>query len=211
MLLLLTLLGCHGNCGDYTVSTGVWADHIMGDLWDGDPTLNPKYDPAYHDAWPLDGDYYEMCGKQWGTFGSWDPLGDGWSSIFFRLDDRDFDRDINGLFLDLEVVFPAASAQAGTTVSTGTGDLRGDAMVVDAGGAAFKLSPLVTGELRFTSGELSSDVCTEAEGWGGAEGPTFGLAWDLVFENPGEETRFTAKGADQVWFDTLSAAECWQF
>lgn len=207
-MLMLLLLGCHGNCGDYTVSTGVWADHISGDLWDGDPTTNPKFDPDYHDAWPLDGDYYEQCGKGWGTFGSWNPMGDGRAIVYFRLDDRDFDRDINGLYFNMWVSFPTASAAPGTTVDLASGQLLGEAGVVDGSGSNFKIGPLSEGEVQITSGELSADVCSEAEGTRGADGPTFGLSWDLVFENVGEETRFTATGADQVWFDTLSAADC---
>lgn len=211
MLLLLSLLGCHGDCGDYTVSTGVWVDHTMGDLWTGDPSLDPAFDTTGHDVYPLDGDYYEMCGVAWGTFGSWNPLGDGWSTVFFRLDHRDFDLDINGLFIEMQVLVPTSAAVAGTTVSTESGQLLGDARLIDGSGEPFKLSPLTEGSFTFTSGELSSDVCTEEEGPSGYEGPVFGASWDLVFENAGEQTRFTANGSDKIWFDVLSAADCWDW
>ena len=174
-VLILLLQGCF-HCGSFDVSgTTVISD-------DGE---------AY------DGHRYEVCGTI-GTWGNWDPEGDGRAVIYFTPTAH------GSRFLQVADFAVSASVPDTLLVPDTTIDLD------QIGGAAF-ISPevsqmkdlvgLTQGTIDVLSGYEGEDPCAESEG------PTWRLRWSLLFGD-GTGPTWDLEGTDKVQFSTFLDSEC---
>lgn len=177
MLLLIALLtGCWPRCGSLDIS-GTTATNYEGN--------------DYNAHW------FESCGANMGTAGTWNLYGDGGAYIDFFWS-APGDRDWQSIDIEMSVAFPTDLVEPGATVG------------LDQMGGAVALNPcidcrqdiagLTDGTVEILSGSGDDDPCAD-------DGPVYRVQWDLVFGEEGGP-HYVTSGTDKIRFSNFLSEDC---
>lgn len=166
-------IGC-AACGSFVVS-GAQATNFEGETYNGH--------------------WFEECGANYGTTGTWNLFGDGFANLEFR-PSASGDRDWLGIDLEIGASFPTDQIAEGATVT----DVVGGAAINPGITLHEDVAGLTSGTIEIESFQGLDDVCAD-------DGPTLRVHWDLTYgAEPGPV--YVVKGTDRVLFSNFLSEDC---
>jgi hypothetical protein len=148
----------------------------------------------------FNGHWKEQCGASYGTWGTWDLMGDGVAELWFDPDaagDRSWDA------LSIEIIVGVWNTDLVEGATLGVDQLGGTALLNPCVSCPQDTASLTSGTIEVLAGP-EGDPCDIEDG------PTFKLRWDLVFGD-GVGPTYEATGTDAVQLSTFLSEVCGGF